>query len=266
MRLFRCHRITSVMFVMAVAPLLSGCGSTRWTDTPRAATEELLISDAIDRSVEMIDFSPLCGRRVFVDTQYVDVKAETGYLVSSLRQHIAAAGCFLASSKDDAELVVEARVGSLSTNRHDSLLGLPATAAPMFLTGVPMVTPELAVSKKTIQTGVSKLAVFAWWTQDGSIAWQSGVAREDSIIKNSWMLGLGPYTDGASTVRGQESAVAPNVPLLTDLASTHQNALPERPPSSLTYPAIYNLSPPLAPLLPELPPEPEPESSLDSDE
>jgi hypothetical protein len=185
------HAIPAVVFAL----MISGCGTTRWTDSPRAATEELLLTDAVDRSVEQIDFSPLCGRRVFLDTQYIATRNETGYLISSLRQHLAASGCRLAGSAGDAELVVEARVGSQSTNRHETLLGIPATGIPPVFTGVPVAIPELAISKKTIQTGISKHAVFACWTADGSIAWQSGVARHDSLLQNRWLLGLGPYTE-----------------------------------------------------------------------
>ncbi|MBI1311672.1 hypothetical protein GC176_10290 [bacterium] len=227
--------------------LISGCGTTRWTDTPRAATEELLLTDAIDRAVDQIDASPLCGRRIFLDTQYVGTKSEAGYLTSSLRQHLAAAGCKLASSQDAAELVVEARVGSLSTNRHDSLIGVPATAVPPVLTGVPVAIPEVALSKKTTQTGISKLALFAWWIQDGTIAWQSGVSREDSVIQNRWMLGLGPYASGASTVRESDAGATPDVPLLADLARAGGKPLPEPPPSTLTLPAVYDVTRPFTP-------------------
>lgn len=258
---FRSPLFTSALCLISSAIVMPGCGSTRWTDSPRAATEELLITDAIDRSVATIDFSPLCGRRVFLDSQYIAAKTEMGYLVSSLRQHLAAHGCYLTRSIDDAELVVEARVGSLSTNRHDSLLGIPASAAPIFLPGVPLATPELAVSKKTIQTGISKFAVFAWWTEDGSIAWQSGVARQDSIIQNRWMLGLGPYSEGSSSVQGQEPRIAPDVPLLTDLARAGEDSLKEPPASTLMLPAVYDLSRPFAPIPPDVPPEPDSESS-----
>lgn len=241
--------------VLSVFLFLCGCGTTRYTDTPRAASEELLLTDAIDRSVEQIDFSPLSGRRVFLETQYIGTRPESGYLISSLRQQMAACGCRLAGSIEEAELVVEARVGSQSTNRHDSLLGIPATAVPPVLTGVPVAIPELSLSKKTIQTGVSKVAVFAWWTSDGAIAWQSGVARQDSVLQNRWMLGLGPYSEGASTVLGRESQVAPDIPVLTDIARAAEEPVPEPPPSFLTVPAVFDIARPSTPLLPA--PEPD---------
>src|SRR5690348_1502436 len=56
----------------AALVLLSGCGTTRMTDTQRTATEQLLISNAIDQSVSRIDVSALAGKRVFLDAQYLD--------------------------------------------------------------------------------------------------------------------------------------------------------------------------------------------------
>ena len=51
----------------AMLVMLAGCGSTLTSNTPRTATEQLLISDAIDRTVESLDFSPLADETVFFD-------------------------------------------------------------------------------------------------------------------------------------------------------------------------------------------------------
>jgi hypothetical protein len=48
----------------ALAVLCAGCGTTRRTDTSRTATEQLLLADAIDRSVSRIDFGLLAGREI----------------------------------------------------------------------------------------------------------------------------------------------------------------------------------------------------------
>src|SRR3989337_434525 len=48
---------------------LAGCGTTRSTDSLRTATEQLLISDAIDRAVQTVNFEPLRGQTVYLDDQ-----------------------------------------------------------------------------------------------------------------------------------------------------------------------------------------------------
>ena len=47
--------------------MLAGCGTTK----TRNATEQLLISDAVDRSIAVIDFAPLAGKTVYFDTKYL---------------------------------------------------------------------------------------------------------------------------------------------------------------------------------------------------
>ena len=56
--------------VLLLVPLLEGCGTIR----EKRATEQLLLSDAVDRSVANIDFSPLAGEKVFLDTRFLDFK------------------------------------------------------------------------------------------------------------------------------------------------------------------------------------------------
>src|SRR6478735_6724343 len=70
--------------------ILTGCGTTKWSDTPRTATEQLLISDAIDRAISQIDFGPLKGEKIFLDTQYLNTTIDKDYLISTLRQHMLA--------------------------------------------------------------------------------------------------------------------------------------------------------------------------------
>jgi len=51
--------------VLAFSVVLAGCGTTK----SRSATEQLLISDAVDRAIAIIDFSPLADKTVFLDTK-----------------------------------------------------------------------------------------------------------------------------------------------------------------------------------------------------
>ena len=54
--------------LLAAALLVAvGCGTTRERD----ATNQLVMSDAVDRSIRAIDFRPLAGRKVYLDTSYL---------------------------------------------------------------------------------------------------------------------------------------------------------------------------------------------------
>lgn len=193
--------------LLAAAAVAAGCGTTRWTDTQRTATEQILVTDAIDRAVNQISFRPLAGHTVFLDTQYLKLanpmlmnNDDPQYLISSLRQHLLASGCTLKEKREDAEYVVEGRSGVLGTDRHDLLYGVPQTnlagVTPVQGFGVPAAIPEIPLAKKTVQRGVAKLAVFAYHRETGRPVWQSGTSQVASNARNTWIFGVGPFQSG----------------------------------------------------------------------
>jgi hypothetical protein len=199
--------------------LAAGCGTTRMTDTQRTATEQMLISDAVDHAVSQLDVSALAGKSVFLDVQYLDGAVDRGYLISSLRQHLLASGCLLMEDRARAVYVVEARAGGLGTDRHSLLVGVPQMQVPSFVPGQPTAIPEIPLARKTDQNGVAKLAVFAYNRQTGKPVWQSGVVAAVSSARDVWLLGAGPFQKG--TIRqgtefaGQPLPALPALPLLS---------------------------------------------------
>jgi hypothetical protein len=194
--------------VAAALALAAGCGTTRMTDTQRTATEQLLISNAIDQSVAQLDVRALASRPVFLDVQYLDGAVDRGYLVSSLRQHLLANGCLLQEERAKATYVVEARAGGVGTDRHSLLVGIPQTTVPALVPGQPTQIPEIPIAKKTDQNGVAKIAVFAYNRKTGQPVWQSGMVQSLSTSRDVWVLGTGPFQNG--TIRkGTEFAGEP---------------------------------------------------------
>lgn len=179
--------------------LLAGCGTTRMSDSARTATEQLLISNAVDRAINEMNFQALSGKEIYFDPQYLRGVTDEPYIESSLRQHLLASGCVLRSNREDAEYVVEARAGAVGTNRHDVLLGIPATTLPnMGLTpGQPTLIPEIPFAKSTQQKGVAKLAVFAYNQHTGQPVWQSGAFPIVATARDTWILGTGPFQRGS---------------------------------------------------------------------
>jgi hypothetical protein len=176
-----------------------GCGTTRWTNSPRTATELLLISDAIDRSIDRMDFQYLAGEAVFLDAQYLTGTLDENYIVSSLRQKLLASACTLTEEREDAKYVVEARSGGVGTDQHDLTFGVPSVNIPPVLGsvgGVPASIPEVPLIKKTAQKGVAKLAIFAYERETGRAVWQSGAAPVNSTAKDTWIFGAGPFQRG----------------------------------------------------------------------
>ena len=191
---------TFLRYALAVAAcaLAVGCGTTKWSDTSRTATEQLLISDAVDRAVSEIDFSVLAGKDVFLDSKYITGTVDEKYIVGTLRQHMLASGCVVRDSIEDSAYVVEIRAGAVGTNRNDLLFGVPQTSLPtggMFPVG-PSSIPEIPLMKRTNQQGVCKIAVFAYDRLSGSPVWQSGTRQVASKAKDIWVFGTGPFQSG----------------------------------------------------------------------
>ncbi|QDT54898.1 hypothetical protein Pan44_29370 [Caulifigura coniformis] len=186
---------------------LTGCG----TILQNSATEQLLASDAVDSAVSSIDFRPLAGQKVFFETRYIQnlktigfVSAE--YIISSLRQAMVGSGVLLQDTAAQADLIVEARVGTLGADGNDIIYGLPssnagaATAAAAAATSMPTTItsiPEISLAKKKNQLAAAKVACFAYARESKERVWQSGLATAKSTAQDSWFLGAGPFQKGS---------------------------------------------------------------------
>jgi hypothetical protein len=189
---------------IAATALAAGCGTTRWSDTSRTATEQLLVSHAVDQVVSEIDFSVLSGKTVFFDAQFLDGTPDRGYVVGSIRQRLLGQGCLLQEDRTKADYIVEARSGGTGTDRHDQLLlGVPQVNLPTLAAGIPTTLPEIPLIKKTHQIGAAKLAVYAYRRTTGEALWQSGIVQRSSTAKNYWVFGAGPVESGSVRKRTQ---------------------------------------------------------------
>lgn len=198
-RSLRCNpnRLAIATALLAVCAA-SGCGTTRTSNTARTATEQLLISDAVDRTVQQINFKVLAGENVFFDTTQMGEVVDKGYLVSCMRQHLLASGCVMKDKREDATFIIEPRVGVIGTDNHDLMFGIPAFSVPQLATGgvLPSSVPEIAFAKRRDQMGVAKIAVFAYRRETGEPVWQSGMAMNKSTANDIWLFGAGPFQKG----------------------------------------------------------------------
>ena len=170
------------------------------------ATQQLLLSDAVDRSVANIDFTPLANESVFLDTRFAQFKNEsavtTNYVISSLRQQMIVAGCHLQDRMEDADYVVEARIGTMGSDGYDINYGIPASSsvnsAASLVSSTPLpILPEISLAKRTEDMAAVKLAVFAYENKTKQPVWQSGTSLARSEASGTWILGAGPFKRGS---------------------------------------------------------------------
>lgn len=199
------HLLLTCLVIVTV----SGCGTTQ----QRTGTEQLLLSDAVDRSIDQFDLAALAGETVYLDSTYISPDrgataagtsnyVNSNYIISALRQKLITSGCLLRSKADEADYVIEARVGALGTDALEVTYGLPASnalsAAATFLTSVPAAPtiPEISIGKRNAAMSTSKVVLFAYHRDTGNPVWQSGAAVARSDAKDSWLFGAGPFQRG----------------------------------------------------------------------
>jgi hypothetical protein len=207
--MFRCK---TLLVLVAACLSVVGCGTTK----SYMATEQLLMSDAVDSTIAKIDFRPLTGHKIFLDTTYISGagKAVPGvpnqmqslvsadYVISALRQQMLAAGCNLVEKREEADIICEARCGALGTDGHSVIYGIPASnglaGVGTILSGTPSIPaiPEISFAKKELKSAAGKVAVFAYTKDSHEPVWQSGIAQAGSNARDTWFLGIGPWQYG----------------------------------------------------------------------
>jgi hypothetical protein len=182
----------------------AGCGTVKTTGTARTGTEQLLLTNAWDTALQKVDFRPLTGVPVFLDTSNITV-VDQGWVVSSMKQAMLTQGVLLRPKAELAQWIVEARVGVYGTDSQNWLFGIPQTTVPQTITGMPSGTiPEIALAKKTDQQGMTKLALFAYDRGSGQIVWTSGTMFSMSTAKDLYFGGVGPIQSGTIRPGGTE--------------------------------------------------------------
>ena len=185
----RYHFLFSIPFL---ALALSGCAVTSKSNTSRTASEQLLLSSAIDRSVSNVSFHELAGKAVFVDEKYLEA-VDKGYLVGTVRHKVLASGGKLAADAAAAEVVLEVRSGGLGTDMDQSFIGMPAIGVP----GLPIEIPEIKLVSRDTQKGTAKIGIVAYDPKTGEAFGLGGETTALANNENTYVLGIGPFRSGA---------------------------------------------------------------------
>ncbi len=228
MRTNPCRSLLAVLASLILVFASPGCGTVKTSGTSRTATEQLLLTNAWDSALQKVDFRPLAGVPVYLDATNVTA-VDQGWVVSSLRQSLLSQGVVLRQKAEQAQWIVEARVGAYGTDDYTWLIGIPQTTIPNTVTGIPSGTvPEMPIIKKEDQRGVAKLALFAYDRASGQMVWNSGTMIAVATAKDVSVLGIGPIQSG--TIRGGTDFVGIRLPVPSELtAESDSRATPDKP-------------------------------------
>jgi hypothetical protein len=172
------------ILALAVAGLGAGCTTITMTEPPQTATEQLLVTTAIDGAVAKMDVSSLRpGTKIFVDTSFFDGLGRDRtilfpkYAMAAVRERLLRAGALLSNDRQTADVIVELRTGGQSVDHNSLFVGIPALSVPAPPTFTAAVTtPELALFKRDRKTGVAKLEIVAYARDTGAFTGASGAS------------------------------------------------------------------------------------------
>jgi len=148
-----------------LALLFAGCTASKISLPERTAIEQLLLSTAVDNALTGVSLPQLEGERVYLVEHYIESYDEP-YVAGSIRALLSENGALLAESTEEADIIVEARIGALGIDSAESLVGIPSIALPVPSVGT-IQTPEAALYASNKKDAVAKLALLAY-RKDGS--------------------------------------------------------------------------------------------------
>ena len=186
-------RFAFLCFGLFASVVITGCSTSRTSDTARTGLEQLLISNAIDQTLAKAAMPNVSGQKVFLDDQYLDC-VDKGYVVASIRHRLLDQGALLVDAKENSDMTIEIRSGAIGTDDVSSFVGIPAVSVPGIM---PIELPEVRVWERKRQFGTAKIGMVAYDSEQGNLVFDSGrpLARADD---SRWsVLGVGPFQSGS---------------------------------------------------------------------
>ena len=180
-----------IAIVFAAFLSVPGCTSTITSNTARTAKEQLLLSDAVERSISKVDLSALAGQKIFVEEKFLEC-VDKPFIVGSIRHQVMRSGARLADTAEMADVVMELRSGGVGTDTSESYLGTPEIALPGMLT-----LPEIRLAERKMQLGFAKLGMVLYDAKTRELLGDGGVTSAQSDDNNWYVFGAGPFQNGS---------------------------------------------------------------------
>jgi hypothetical protein len=172
---------------------LAGCATMKESDTARTGVEQLLISSATDKALAKVDFRPVAGARVFLETKYLDC-TDKNYIIVAMHQRIMATGATLVDKAEDSDVVVELTSGAVGTDRTEWFIGVPQIPLPP---PSPISIPRLSLFSRTRLIGTAKLSMVAYDTKSKRPIMNVASALARSDLKKFDVMGTNSVQSGS---------------------------------------------------------------------
>jgi hypothetical protein len=173
--------------------LVGGCATIKESDTARTGVEQLLISSAVDRALDKIDFRPIARGKIYVEEKYLDC-TDKNYVLIALHQRLLQQNCTLVGKPEDSDVTLEIASGSVGTDRHDLFMGVPQIPLPP---PSPISIPKMTLYERNKAMGTAKLAIVAYDTKSRASVINSGSSLARTDYKNYTVVGTSGVESGS---------------------------------------------------------------------
>lgn len=177
------------IFVMAIAAALAitGCTEPSITNTGRNAVQELLLSHAVERGLDQMDFRPLNGKKVALDYVYLAPQTYKEYFQACAETALYTSGATIVAKAEEADYIVRLYVGALATESTQWNIGTPTLPVPVPDTTLSIAIPELSLLKRITRNGVAR---FSALVLDAKTKKPFLVYREVNAVSqyNNWIV------------------------------------------------------------------------------
>ncbi len=169
-----------VIFALSFTILVSGCATTKQTgtETPRSATEQLLLSTAAERSATQIEGPVFLGVPLYLEV--AGLTNDAAFAKETVASELQARGAIVVTEVTKATYTVRILVQAFGTDQTESFLGIPAM-------NVIVPIPEIALFKRRRQTARSRLRYIVIDTRTGQTVGRAQEA-EGKTTSTRWTI------------------------------------------------------------------------------
>jgi hypothetical protein len=170
-----------------------GCATQKESFTARTGVEQLLISSAIDQSLDKVNLAPVQSRKIFMETKYLDC-VDKNYIIVSMHHRLLAMRAKLVDKADEADLVVELGSGGVGTDAEELFVGVPEIplAPPS-----PIAIPKLGIFTRSKLNGTAKIMVIVYDAKTKAPVINNGCTLARSDQKTWHLVGAGSVQTGS---------------------------------------------------------------------
>ncbi len=143
-----------IIYFSFILTCLAGCSSRTFTNTQRAAIEQMLLSGAVDSALEKLDIPQVADKKVYLDFTNLNCY-DVEYVKAAVRARFAEIGANLVEDANSADYTAEIASGALGNEFKSFLVGIPAIPVP----GLSTPLPKLALARSIEQSGIAKLLI-----------------------------------------------------------------------------------------------------------